>query len=403
MTQQIEIKIELPQHDSYGEIMKAYFSLMRGFGVELGMRCETVLSELEGPGWWPELVAQRRADGRWRGAVNLHDPSITLPEYVWAEGSPLSKVFSPKPQSTLIAKKLHLARNSWLHFSEAPGPMQLEEVATMLKQFASLNDLKIGTMATRMINRLQRIRTGQYQPYGDVIQRWRADNPSTPPLDAPEAPSPVDAPLEQPVEPQTPIESRPTPGAETIEVEAPLIERRPPIGGRWTGEIPISRFIPSAIGDLVDPSKGEGLRARVDAELWPRKRRLWLAARPLGGVWVDDRDGAVGGYVDNVPRLLGYLGEEPDDGLARGFLTSRYYEVSAGRIVDLDSGLALVDAVAADARASAEELQQTVAGETPEHAGLRLSTYGDLVAVNDEGAVRVAIVEPEHWFPGHLA
>lgn len=392
-----QITVEMPERDSYGEIMKGYFSLMRGFGIELGMRCDAVLSELDGVNWWAELVSQRRdeQENRWKGSVNRFDPGLMLPEYVWRLDSPLAKALSSKPDSRAIAKKIQIARNSWVHFTTAPGPVELQEVATLVKQFAGLNDLKIGTMATRMINRLERIRNGRYQPFNNVIARWRIDNPATPV--ATESPEPVQTMpgVEQPPQPD--------PAAETIEVEAPAIERRPPIGGRWAGEIPVGRFIPSAIGDLVDPSRGEGLRARVEADFWPRKRRLWLAARPLGGVWVDEVDGAVGGYVDNVPRLLGYLGDEPDDGLARGFLTSRYYEVLAGRIVDLDSGLALVDQVAEDARDAVEQIQQTVADASPEQAGLRLSTYGDLVAITDEGAIRVATIEPEHWFPGHLA
>lgn len=388
-----QIEIEMPQHASYGEIMKAYFSLMRGFGLELGMRCDTVLTELEGGHWWSDLKAQRMLDGRWRGVVNVNDPSITLPEYVWGVDSPLSRVFSGKPDSRVFAKKIHHARNSWLHFSESPGPTELEQVAVLIKQFASLNDLKIGVMAERMIKRLQRIRTGQYQPYADAIERWRVANVPSPPVIVPE---PVEQPVTQP-------ETQPEPKPDVIEVEAPAIERRPPIGGRWSGDIPTARFVPSAIGDLVDPSTGEGLRTQVGADLWPRKRRLWLAARPLGGVWVDDRDSAVGGFVDNVPRVLGYLGDEPDDGLARGFLTPRYYEVDGDRIVDLDSGIALLDAVPADLREQAAQLQTEVFVATAPHAGLRLSTYGDLVAVTDEGAVRVAVVEPEHWFAGHLA
>ena len=389
-----QIQIEMPQHDSYGEIMKAYFSLMRGFGVELGMRCESVLTELDGPERWPDLIAQRRLDGRWKGAVNLHDPSITLSEYGWGDNSPLFRVLSPKPQSTTIAKKLHLARNSWLHFSEAPGPAQLEEVANLLRQFASLNELKIESMAARMIKRLQRIRTRQYQPYADIIQRWRADNQPT------SAGVTLQPSLPALLQHETTLEVQPD---LVIEVDTLAIDRRAPIGGRWTGDLPAARFVLSAIGDLVDSTTGESLRSRVDSEAWPRKRRLWLVPRPMGGVWVDERDGAVGGFVDNVPRLLGYLGDEPDDGLARGFLTPRYYEIDGGRIVDLDSGLALVDAVSDDQREAVSRLQQAVVAVTPETSGLRMSTYGELVAVTDGGAVRVAIVEPEHWFAGHLA
>jgi hypothetical protein len=387
-----QITIEMPERDSYGETMKGYFSLMRGLGIELGMRCDAVLSERDGANWWAELVALRRSkqNHRWKGSVNRFDPGLMLPEYVYEADSPLARALSSKPDSRTIAKKIQIARNSWVHFTTAPGPVELQQVATLVRQFASLNDLQVGAMATRMINRLERIRTGQYQPFGDVIAKWRIDNQQ------PEPKVSIDA------TPAVPMPDVPLSTEDVMEIEAPAVERRPAIGARWAGDIPAARFIPSAIGDLVDPSTGDGLRARVDADLWPRKRRLWLAPRPLGGVWLDERDGAVGGFVDNVPRLLGYLGDELDDGLARGFLTLRYYEAVEGRIVDLDSGTALLDAVPADARDQAERLQAEVFAAAPEHAGLRLSTYGDLVAVTEEGAVRVAVVEPEHWFAGHL-
>lgn len=388
-----QITIEMPERDSYGEIMKGYFSLMRAFGIELGMRCDSVLADSDGANWWSELVAQRRAEqeNRWKGLVNLNDPGLVLPEYVWRLDSPIAKALSSKPESRATAKKIQTARNSWLHFTTAPGPAELQDVATLVKQFASLNDLKIGAVATRMINRLQRIRTGQYRPFGDVIAKWRIDNQPTVP----------EAPIAETL--AAPDPGVPLPTDDMIEVDAPAFERRPAIGARWSGGVPAVRFIPSAIDDLVNPNTGEGLRARVGDVEWARKRRLWLAPRPLGGVWVDDYDGAVGGFVDNVPRLLGYLGDEPDNGLARGFFTLHYYEVAEGRIVDLDSGIALLDTVPADTRTQAERLQAEVLAAIPDHAGLRLSTYGDLVAVTDEGAVRVAVVEPEQWFAGHLA
>lgn len=400
-----EIAIEMPERDSYGEIMKGYFSLMRGFGIELGLRCDSVLVESFGVNWWDELVVQRRAEqeNRWKGSVNRYDPGLVLPEYVWRLDSPVAQALSSKPESRAVAKKIQAARNSWLHFTVAPGPAELQEVATLVKQFASLNGLQIAGIATRMVKRLERIRTGQYQPFKDVIDRWRAENP-TAATDAEPERSGGTLLAAQVDDPETaPPVAIEDPKTDVIEVVTPTVERRPAIGARWPGDIPTARFVPSRIGDLVDPSSGVGLRARVGAEQWTRKRRLWLAPRPLGGVWVDERDGAVGGFVDNVPRLLGYLGDEPDDGLARGFLTLHYYEAADGRIVDLDSGTALLDAVPAEARDNAERVQAEVLAAAPEQSGLRLSTYGDLVAVTDEGAVRVAVVEPEHWFAGHLA
>lgn len=400
-----QVRVEMPEQDSYGEIMKGYLSLMRGLGIDLHARCDVRLTELDGADWWADLEEERRADGIWKGRINPQDPSVLLPEYFKNAESPLRRALSGKPDSVAMAKKLHYARNTWLHFSETAGAAQLEEVAGFVKQFASMNSLPIDTLATRMLRRLQRIRTGQYQPFSDIIRKWQIDNePITNPHAEPEAIEGAKA-TKTIVEP-TPEHPAATevqvPDPDVIEVDTRSSGPRPTIGARWTGDIPPARFVPSAIGDLVDPSTGEGLRSRVDADVWPRKRRLWLAPRPLGGVWVDERDGAVGGFVDNVPRLLGYLGDEPDDGLARGFLTLHYYEAAEGRIVDLDSGIALLDAVPTEARNQAERLQAEVLAAAPEHAGLRLSTYGDLVAVTDEGAVRVAVVEPEHWFAGHL-
>jgi len=384
------IHIELPEHSSYGEIMKAYFSLMRGFGIELGMRCDAKLTEQEGPEWWSDLIAQRRLDGRWKGTVNLNDPSITLPEYVWGQDSPLALVLSSKPQSKILAKKIHHARNTWLHFSEAPGPVELGEVAALIKQFASLNGLKVEAPAARMVKRTQRIATGQYQPYHDVVAKWLEAHP----------PAASDADPSHAASADEPTVDAPS---ESVDVPAPALERRPPIGGRWGGDVPPVRYVPSRTGDLVDPTTGRGLRVDVDAGDWERKRRLWLAPNPMGGIWIDDRDGAVGGYVHGVARLLGYLGAEPDDGQARGFLLPHYYELDEGRIVDLDSGERLSDAVSPGARGEAIALESAVAAASDEHAGLRLTNYGDLVATSASGVERVAVVEPETWFPGRLA
>ena len=48
-------------------------------------------------------------------------------------------------------------------------------------------------------------------------------------------------------------------------------------------------------------------------------------------------------------------------------------------------------------------LETDAVAAIPEHAVLDLSTCGELVAVTDQGAIRIAVGEPEHWFTGHLA
>jgi hypothetical protein len=96
----------------------------------------------------------------------------------------------------------------------------------------------------------------------------------------------------------------------------------------------------------------------------------------------------VGGFIGATPRLLGYLGPDPDGDVARGFFTPHFYTVERGEVADFDSG----------ERRPAPFAQELTVGTT-----LHVTTYGDVVVIGDAGEVeRVATVKPSEWFPGHL-
>jgi hypothetical protein len=164
------------------------------------------------------------------------------------------------------------------------------------------------------------------------------------------------------------------------EVEFTAELPRPKIGGVWQGPVPPAEFKATKTGDLVAVTTGDSVIERISGDASARLR-AWLAPSPKGNLWIAD-DGAVGGYVATVPRLLGYLGEEPPGEIARGFLLRSYYEVAGSEVRDIDGGS--THPLPADA--------SVVDGEL-----LRLTTYGDLIRIDDDGVSRVAIVDPNEW------
>lgn len=131
----------------------------------------------------------------------------------------------------------------------------------------------------------------------------------------------------------------------------------------------------------------ESVRSRVTGD-FAEKVRAWTAVEPRGReLWIDT-DGAVGGFIGATPRLLGYLGSDPAEDIARGFFTPHYYAVDGNEIADLDSG---------------ERRTTPFAQALADGAMLRATTYGDVLVVGDTDRLeRVATVTAANWFPGHL-
>ena len=369
------VVIELPERESYGEVMKGYFSLMRGFGIEFAFRCDQTLVPKYGRRWFTEYVQDQKAIGKVKGRVALEDPSFFLRDLLWSEDSPLRQVIPNDTSTRVVAKKIIDTRNTWLHFAEHPSTAQLEEAARLVRTFGEQTGMQVAHPAAQVIKRIAKIRTGQYPP---VVK--------TPAQPAESQQTTADVPAEPPT---------------SIDVDESQPARRPPIGGTWAGDIPNRRIRVTRTGDVVDLGTGESVRGEISGDVG-EKLRQWQSARPMGDLWLDT-DGAVGGYVAGVPRLLGYAGPDPEDEIARGFLLRRYYDVSDGHLVDLDTGVRLADVAANDvARAVAVEVDDAVARVSHEGGTIRLTNFGDLIYLDDGGLQRVAVVTPDTWFPGHL-
>ena len=177
-----------------------------------------------------------------------------------------------------------------------------------------------------------------------------------------------------------PVHETQPPVEQTSDVDIVGVVPRPKIGGIWQGEVPVGEYKITKTGDLVSVSTGDSLRDRVKGDA-TSKLRAWLAPNPKGDLWIDG-DGAVGGYVTAVPRLLGYLAEEPPGEIARGFLFPQYFEVVGSQVRDIETGVS-------------HELPPGVPVADGEL--LRLTTYGDLIRIDDDGVNRVAVVDPNSW------
>ncbi|MGM1028977.1 MAG: hypothetical protein ACQEWM_03780 [Actinomycetota bacterium] len=352
----IDVTIELPEDETPGELIKGYFTLMRAFGWDLYVTCHFALKEELGSQWFAARISElKHSDPKnWRPTHRFdpQDPGVVLRDYVHEQDSPYLGVLGSEFQRIAAARKILATRNTWFHFGEDPTAAQLVEAAKVVRAFVQSSGMHISKRIDVLVERLEQLRTGRYP--ADAV-------PSVAPTPAPEGQSRA--------------------------IAVPDDMPRPSIGGTWVGPIPELRYRITRAGDVVHPESMESVRSRVTGD-FAEKARAWTAVEPRGrALWIDD-DGAVGGYIGAVPRLLGYLGPDPELDIARGFFTPHFYSVDRGEIVDLDSG---------------QHLRPAFAGQLPAGTTLRVTTYGDVVALGDaDGIERVATVSPREWFSGHL-
>lgn len=350
------MKVELPQGDTPGELAKAYFTLMRAFGWDLYITCHFRLKDELGTNWFAgRISALKESEPRYWAPNRVfepQDPAVILRDYVYEWDSPYLKVFGTEPLKKSAARKILSARNTWFHFGTDPTLAELGEVARTIRVFVNSTGLAMRKPVDALIARVDALATGKYPPATTV-------------------------PTAEPIAPAE-VETIPTPD------DLP----RPPIGGTWVGSIPDERYRITKTGDIVHPETLESVRSRTTGD-YSQKLRAWTAVEPRGReVWIDD-DGAIGGFIGATPRLLGYLGPDPEGEIARGFFTPHFYLLDGDEVVDIDTG---------------ERRAVDFATQVESRSSLRVTTYGDVVALGDDGGMeRVATVDPGDWFPGHLS
>lgn len=352
----IDVTVKLPEDETPGELIKGYFTLMRAFGWDLYVTSHFMLKDEFGPKWFSSRITElKQADPKnWRlnHRFEPQDPGVILRDYVHENDSPYLSVFGVSFQLQVAAKKILATRNTWFHFGDDPTIAELVEAARVVRGFVQSSGMHITTRIDALIDRLEDLRTGRYPAEA-------APSSST----------------------QLPVSAEPVP------LDTPDDLPRPSIGGTWVGPIPELRFRITRTGDVVHPDTMESVRSQVTGD-FVDKVRAWTAVEPRGReLWIDT-DGAVGGLIGPTPRLLGYLGAEPENDVARGFFTPHFYMVDGDEIVDLDSG---------------ERGKQFFAEELADGVTLRVTTYGDVLVVDDaDGFERVATVSVNEWFAGHL-
>lgn len=365
--------MELPERNTYGEVMKGYFSLMRGFGVEFANRSNRILGPLHGTHWFDDYVTWRNAEDpvHVKRRQSASDPSFFLKEFLHAPETVYRDVIPNTGDVRVLSKKIMDIRNTWMHFGEEPSVLQLREAAELIRGFGARTSMSVEAPAARMIKRIDRIRTGQYPPVvapADTSVHEAAADDGEPPTEIP--------------------------------LEPVAEEPRPPIGSLWRGDIPDRHVRVTKTRDVVDVATGASLRTEIAGDVG-EKVRQWSSARPLGDLWVAT-DGAVGGYVEGQERLLGYTGEDPAGETARGFLVRRFYDIRGDRLVDIDSGAILGDTVGAECVEQAREIEDAVVKVMEPGGTIRVTNYGDVLYLDETGTSRIAVATPKTWFPGHL-
>lgn len=354
----VDVSIELPEALTPGELIKGYYTLMRSFGWDLYVTCHFALKDSFGAQWYPARVSdlKRNDPKNWHPnhVYDPQDPSSILRDYVFENDSPYLAVFGGDWKKQTNAKKILTTRNIWFHFGDDPTLGMLREAATVVRGFVSSSNLHIGPRIDHLIARLDDLASGRY----------------------PRA-----------VEPKRPEPGTHEPATTEPALEVPADLARPRIGGTWIGYIPATRYRVTPTGDVLHPDTMKSLAERVVGD-FREKVRAWTAVPPRGGeLWVD-ADGAVGGYIGPTPRLLGYVGPDPAYDTTRGFFTPHHYLVDGNEVIDADTS---------------ERRPAPLGDCVAPGALLRVTTYGDLIAVDATGGPeRVAVVTPDTWFPGHL-
>jgi hypothetical protein len=176
------------------------------------------------------------------------------------------------------------------------------------------------------------------------------------------------------------------------------MEKRPPVGSVWTGEIGTRKIvIHKALRDVTQ----NGVSIRTS--LLPNAEEVisrWLRYYPMGGVANVAKDGAVMGYVKGTAYLIGWLGvQQEDEKEPLGFFLEHDYEFTGEDVLDVVTGQLL-------SKVSAEPIDwilEALAVGVPPNSTFNVTTYGQIVFSDENGlAHKIADIHNAVWFPGHL-
>lgn len=378
MTTSILHKIYLPKEDSPEETLKSYSSIERAVILEIAERFATTGTSIYGENWF-YILLDRDDHFEYRNKwLNQWDPSFLFGELLFINASPLANCM-PKTQGFYDNyDKCRRTRNLWAHDFYPRYLADLKKDVVAFKLISSLAGLSVAPYVDMVTERINAIHSGNWRPAPEVPNLVETKTPV--PLGAHEDFENTDKKRE----------------IERLKTQHQKIER-PIVGSRWLGPAPTRRArLQATLRDIVDSVTGSSLKPELGVFADETVTR-WIQLRPNGDLLIDDQDNAVMGWVEGVPRLIGYLGAEPEveDDEIRGFLMPEIFKIIDGQVISTGSGTSLLECGAEDASVT----NSAIVNATSEHDDIYLTTYGDIVKVGDSGIVKILHVEPLQWFP----
>ena len=173
------------------------------------------------------------------------------------------------------------------------------------------------------------------------------------------------------------------------------------VGAKWLGEKGNREITLTKTGSLIDKVAGANVSNELSEEQRVKYLPLWRALLGESWLWVDATK-SVGAYVGGELRMVGYLGEAPnevnEDPFAKFRLTWTY-SVSESSFICRETGEKLneksLDLVtAATIRRCRENLQTEDV--------IWCTWDGELICFNDEGPEFLGEVDSRSWFTGHF-
>lgn len=159
----------LPNDDSYGEVIKGTWTMLRAFGWDLGKFYDDTLRADIGPNWFGTLVKLRREEfpdlPTYKGKVNLWDPAFGVNEPAHNDDSPLRALVAPRLSVWEWGrfKKIPFHfRNREGHFDSVPALDALKEDAELILEVSKPLGLQVASEAKELIVRIDEIKAGQH-------------------------------------------------------------------------------------------------------------------------------------------------------------------------------------------------------------------------------------------------
>lgn len=352
------------------------FYFARLFGRELSQVIDAHYAEIA-PDWFSRIKLNRLQNAE----PNYDDPTdvrFLLSEAVGARsavGDAIPKFdLRWRNQADALRKKL----NNWFHNSLEPNIDTYLLLIGMIRELAAQSGLSLTQSIVAAEQRARAIKAKSYVPAAPSVAMAATSSPSLVPEDAA--------------------------AAKKVVEKVKSIEKRPPIGGEWTGphgtrKIRISRQTREVTENGVSIRSLLGSDPDAVVEAWLR----YLPEHQSGEARIAD-DGAVMAFKRGQAYLIGWLGEEPKPEVApsgglQGFALPYSYIFTGTDVREMASNSLLSKSAAEPTKNLIAELAKHLASEQMFEA----TEYGELFVSDENGVPEVlATVHKGVWFPGHL-